>query len=134
MVVVDTNILVYLLIEGDRTRKAQSLFTADTDWRSEAFVLIEFSNVLATYLRAGALNRPQAHRLLVEAERSVRGLINIPHVRALNVAEQFAVSAYDARFIAAAESLGSKLVTEDAKLRAAVPAQTASLTEALATE
>lgn len=131
MVVVDTNILVYLLIKGDRTRKAQALFTADADWRSEGFVLIEFSNVLATYLRAGALNRPQAQRLLVEAERSVRGLINIPHVRALNVAAQFGVSAYDARFIAAAESLGSKLVTEDAKLRAAVPAQTVSLTEAL---
>ena len=57
MVVVDTNILAYLLIEGDRTRDAHALYSKDADWKSEAFVLIEFSNILATYLRSGALSR-----------------------------------------------------------------------------
>jgi predicted nucleic acid-binding protein len=42
------------------------------------------------------------------------------------------VSAYDVRFIAAAQILGTKLVTEDAKLRAAAPALTLSLAGALA--
>jgi predicted nucleic acid-binding protein len=55
MVVVDTNILAYLLIKGDRTADAQALFTRDAEWRSEGFVLIEFSNILATYQRSGAL-------------------------------------------------------------------------------
>jgi predicted nucleic acid-binding protein len=41
------------------------------------------------------------------------------------------VSVYDARFLATAQSLGGKLVTEDAKLRAAAPALTQSLGEAL---
>lgn len=36
MVVVDTNVLAYLLIEGDRTSEAQALFAQDSDWRSEA--------------------------------------------------------------------------------------------------
>jgi predicted nucleic acid-binding protein len=49
----------------------------------------------------------------------------------LRVAGQFAVSACDARFLAAAQSLGGRLVTEDAKLRAAAPALTQSLGEAL---
>ena len=132
MVVVDTNILAYLLIEGDHTKEAQALFARDADWRSDAFLMIEFSNVLATYRRAGGLSRSQTESLLAEAERRIRGLVNVPHARALRVAEQFAVSAYDARFLASAQSLGGRLVTEDAKLRAAAPTLTRSLAAALA--
>ena len=68
MVVIDTNILVYLLIAGDRTPKARALFARDADWRSDVFVLIEFCNVLVTYLRAGSLRLAQAEELLTEAE------------------------------------------------------------------
>ena len=132
MVVVDTNILAYLLIEGDHTKEAQALFARDADWRSDAFLMIEFSNVLATYRRAGGLSRSQTESLLAEAERRIRGLVNVPHARALRVAEQFAVPAYDARFLASAQSLGGRLVTEDAKLRAAAPTLTRSLAAALA--
>ena len=132
MVVVDTNILAYLLIEGDRTRDVQALFARDADWKSEAFVLIEFSNILATYLRADSLTRNQAHALLVEAEKRLTGLVNLPHARALRVAEQFGVSAYDARFLGAAQSFKTRLVTEDARLRKAAPALTISLSDALA--
>ena len=131
MVIVDTNVVAYLLIEGDRTRQAQALLARDPDWRSEGFLLIEFSNVLATYLRAGSLSRSQAESLLAEAAKRLRVLINVPHARALRVADQFAVSAYDARFLAAAGGLGARLVTEDAKLRAAAPALTQSLEQAI---
>lgn len=134
MVVVDTNILAYLLIAGDRTRDARSLYSKDADWKSDAFVLVEFSNILATYMRSGALSRRQAEALLVEAEKCVRVLVNLPHVRALRVAEQFIVSAYDARFLGAAQSLGARLVTEDARLRAAAPALTISLADALVSD
>lgn len=105
MVVVDTNVLTYLLIEGDRTRDAQALFALDADWKSEAFVLIEFRNILATYLRANALTRNQAHAL---------------------------VSAYDARFLSAAQTFKLRLVTDDVRLRQAAPALTISLSDALA--
>lgn len=131
MVVVDTNVMVYLLIEGDRTREAQGLFARDQDWRSEGFLLIEFSNVLATYQRQGALSRDQTEHLLSEAERRTRGWVNLPHIQALRLAERYSVSAYDARFLGAAQTLGSRLVTEDARLRAAVPSLTMSLDEAL---
>jgi predicted nucleic acid-binding protein len=132
MVVIDTNILVYLLIEGDRTPHAQALFESDGEWRSEAFLLIEFSNVLTTYQRSGALSRSTAETLLATAERVVTGLVNVPHLRALRLATELGVSAYDARFLGAAQSLGSTLVTEDAKLRNAAPALTRSLGDAVA--
>ena len=131
MVVVDTNILAFLLIEGDRTRDAQTLFARDAEWKSESFLLIEFSNILATYVRAGSLRRNDAQTLLGEAEKRMRGLVNLPHSRALRVAEEFAVSAYDARFLGAARTLGARLVTEDTRLRAAAPMLTVSLADAL---
>jgi predicted nucleic acid-binding protein len=131
MVVVDTNVLAYLLIEGDRTSDAHALYARDAEWKSEGFVLIEFSNILATYLRAGALTRGQSQALLTEAEKRLRGLVMLPHARALRLADQFSVSAYDARFLGAAQALGAKLVTEDARLRVAAPALTMSLADAL---
>lgn len=131
MVAVDTNVVAYLLIEGDRTPAARSLYERDPDWRSEAFLLVEFSNLLATYVRAGKLGRAAAGDLLASAEQILSGVVNLPHARALALAAEFGVSAYDARFLAVARQLGTKLVTEDAKLRQAAPALTASLAAAL---
>lgn len=132
MVVVDTNILAYLLIAGDHTKEAQALYARDPEWKSEAFLLVEFSNILATYQRMGALSNTQAEELLNEAETRMRGLVQLPHLVALRTSQRFNVSAYDARFLATAESFGAKLVTEDNKLRIAAPALTHSLAEALA--
>ena len=132
MVVVDTNVLAYLLIDGDRTADAQALYARDPDWRSEGFLLVEFSNILATYLRAGSLERGAAEGLLASAEQILSGSLNLPHARALGIAAEFGVSAYDARFLGAARGLGTKLVTEDAKLRRAAPGLTRSLSQALA--
>ena len=132
MVVIDTNVLAYLLIEGDRSARAQALYARDSDWRSEAFLLVEFSNILAAYRRTGALGRGAADDLLASAERVVSGLVALPHARALKLAAEFGVSAYDARFLGAAQNLGARLVTEDSRLRAAAPALTRSLAQALA--
>jgi predicted nucleic acid-binding protein len=131
LVVIDTNVLAYLLIEGDRTADAQALFRRDSEWRSEGFVLIELSNILATYQRLGALTQGVAEATLATAERIVTGLVNLPHGRALKLAAEFGVSAYDARFLGVAQNLGTRLVTEDAKLRAAAPKLTRSVEEAL---
>lgn len=132
MVVVDTNVVAYLLIEGDRTAESQALYASDPDWRSEGFLLVEFSNLLATYVRAGKLDADTAGRLLAAAEQTLTGIVNLPHARALALAADLGISAYDARFLATARSLGTKLVTEDAKLRRAAPALTQTLAQALA--
>lgn len=131
MVAVDTNIVAYLLLEGDRTRDAQALFAHDADWRSESFLLVEFSNLLATYRRKGALGGVAAASLLASAERTMSRLVNLPHARALAIAGEYGVSAYDARFLGTAQGLGTRLVTEDAKLRSAAPELTRSLSQAL---
>lgn len=128
MVLVDTNILAYLMLEGDRTSAAQELYARDPDWRSEGFVLVEFSNILATYVRTKAMTREVGTRLLAQAQILIPGLTSVLHAQALETAMQFEISAYDARFITLARQMRLKLVTEDAKLRAAVPDWTVSLT------
>lgn len=91
------------------------------------------TNILANDERRSALDRAHAERLQNDAETVLRGLVNIPHLTALETARRFGVSAYDARFLATAEKLGSRLVTEDAKLRSAAPKLTLTLAESLAT-
>ncbi len=131
MVVIDTNILAYLMIEGDRTSAAQELHARDSDWHSEGFVLVEFSNILATYVRMKAMAPEVGTRLLAQAPTLVPGLTNVLHAQVLETAMQFKISAYDACFITLARQVRLKLVTEDAKLRAAVPDWTVSLTDAV---
>lgn len=96
-------------------------------------MLVEFSNILATYLRTGTLSRTQAQALMHRAEKSIVGLVSLPHVHALLIAEEFRVSAYDARFLGAAQNLRARLVTEDVRLRAAAAALTMSIADALGT-
>jgi predicted nucleic acid-binding protein len=131
VILVHTNILVYLLIESDRTSSVQDLFARDSEWCSEAFLMVEFSNVLATYVRMGALRRAQSAELLTEAQATLAATHNVAHGYALEAAMEHQISAYDARFISLAKQLKMRLTTEDAKLCTAVPMWTISLSDAL---
>ena len=133
MVAVDSNILGYLLLEGAQTARANDLLQWDPDWHSDAFVLVEFSNILATMMRVRGLPLRQAMAAMTKAESVVEsGLHAANHVDVLELAAQLRISAYDARFVAVARDLGLRLVTEDAKLRKAAPTLTNSLADALA--
>ncbi len=132
MVVVDTDVVVYLLIEGDHTAAAQQLRTRDPDWRSEAFLLVEFTNVLASSVARKRMTFSGAEDFLAKAAALLEGkLARVPHALVLATAIRHQVSAYDARFLALAQQVTARLVTEDAKLRRAAPALTQSLEQAL---
>ena len=94
--------------------------------------MVEFSNVIATYVRTRALTQAQGTKLLAESQVHLSTLHNVVNTQALESAMQFGISAYDARFISLAKQLKMKLITEDVKLRVAVPALTMSLDDALA--
>jgi predicted nucleic acid-binding protein len=133
MLLVDTNIVAYLLIDGDYTDGAQQLRLRDSDWRSEAFLLVEFTNVLASSIARKRMTLSSAEDFLAKAAALFDGKLGrIPHASVLAIAARYRVSAYDGRFLALADHLGSRLVTEDARLRAAAPRLTQSIAEALA--
>ena len=131
MIVVDTNVIAYLLIEDDRTADAQALRRAEPDWRSEPLLLVEFGNLLTTQVRAKALSAAQAKSLLESAAQQVAAWVEVPHAEALTVALERQVSAYDARVVACARRLSVPLVTEDSRLRAATPGLSLSIAEAV---
>ena len=132
MIVVDTNIVVPLFIESARTADAQRLYDYDSTWITEPFALVEFANVLATYFRAKRIALRRARAYLAQAQDFLQDELHPVNVAtALDVALKFGVSVYDAHFLGVAAESGIKLITQDAKLRAAAPALTQSLDEAI---
>ena len=135
MLVVDTNVVAYLLIHGDQTKAAQELRSRDPDWRSEGFLLVEFTNILASSIATKRMTLSLAENILTKATSLFEGkLARIPHSSVLTIAARYCVNAYDARFLALADQIGRRLVTEDSRLRAAAPKLTQSLAAALALE
>ena len=117
MIVVDTNILAYLLIKGDRTEICRKLLKSDPDWRAPFLWRSEFRNVLTTHMhhagmtRAGAIARMErAEAILSGREHSVSSDV------VLTLTSGRPVAAYDAEFICLADMLGTRLVTADRPL------------------
>ena len=133
MQVVDTNIVVNLLMEGPFSESARALYAHDQEWQSEPLLLIEFTNVLATVVRKLACTLPDATAILNNAHRIMApGLRRVADHDVLHAAAHFRVTGYDARFLVVARAIGTRLVTEDARLRRAAPDLTCSLADALA--
>ena len=132
MVLIDTNVLAVLVLDGPSTTAARALLDQDDDWRSEDYVLIELSNVLATTMRVRELPLAKAQEVFLKAKALIEpGLISVDHADVIAMAHRYHVSAYDGRFLVAAHEMGTKLITEDAKLRRAAPKLTQSIAEAL---
>jgi predicted nucleic acid-binding protein len=132
MVVVDCNVLAHLLIDGVETPRARALLEQDADWHSDALVLIELCNVLATAMRTRGLSPTSASAVLTQAQGVIdAGLHGAGHHETLDMAARHKVSAYDARYLVIARDLDSPLVTEDARLRTAAPKLTRSLATAV---
>lgn len=129
---VDTNVLFALVVETDWSDRAIRLYESDADWHSESHSLVELSNVLVRYTRNDLMTADQAHAALERAGRLTQsGLHHVHHRDALDAAFRHGVSAYDARFLVAAEYFSTRLVTEDQKLRRAAPLLTRSLADAV---
>ncbi|MBS0557953.1 MAG: type II toxin-antitoxin system VapC family toxin [Proteobacteria bacterium] len=132
MIVVDTNIIAALFLDGRFTAAAKALLKRDPEWCTEPFALIEFGNVLATYERAGLASRADAKHYLSAAEMFLAPhLHSVKRDAALDLAFVHRTTLYDAHFLAVAAARNTRLITEDSRLRAAAPRLTLSLDDAL---
>jgi predicted nucleic acid-binding protein len=122
LIVVDTNVLVYLLLPGPRTGQAEFLRRQERQWAAPPLWRSEFRNVLAGYLRRDLLNLPRAVELMDEAELILAAheeRVSTEHV--LQLVSSSRCSSYDCEFVAAAQQLGLPLVTEDRAILSAFP-------------
>lgn len=122
MIVVDTNVLTYLLLPTPLTSAAEILYQRDPEWAAPVLWRSEFRNVLALYLRKGLLPLDRALALQEEAERLMAGReFQVQSSAVLQLAKSSGCSAYDCEFIAVARDLGIRLFTADKGLLTAFP-------------
>ena len=117
MIVVDTNVIAYLFIEGEHTQQAKKLYLYDSDWITPYLWRSEFRNVLTLYMRKNIIKLEQAQRIMNSAVNLLRGReYDVPSYEVLRLASTSKCSAYDCEFVAAANDLEAPLVTVDKQL------------------
>lgn len=123
MIVVDTNVVSYLLLQGSHTPAAEALLLYQPDWAAPPLWRSECRNVLAGALLRGDLSITQVMALQEQAERHV--IVHeevVQSERVLQLVASSRCSAYDCEFVAAAQQLGVPLITADRALLHAFPA------------
>jgi predicted nucleic acid-binding protein len=118
VIVVDTNVITYLFVAGDRSNAAEALCRRDPEWAAPLLWRSEFRNVLTTLMRLGRLDLAIAQSIQEEAERLLAPLeFAVDSAAVLELAAESGCSAYDCEFVALAEYLDVPLVSADRKLQ-----------------
>jgi predicted nucleic acid-binding protein len=128
VIVVDSNVVAYLFLPTEHTKRAESLLQREPDWSAPILWKSEFRNILAAYLRRGVLSFEQAFSVQREAEEMLSGFeYDVDSLAVLGLVRSSDCSAYDCEYVALAMQLDTQLVTMDKQIQRAFPSQTMSL-------
>ncbi len=117
MIVVDTNIISYLYISGERSSQAEQLLIADSHWNAPTLWRSEFRNVLSLYLRKNILAFDEVLLIIQQAEKLLAdNEFEIPSAHIMQLVISSSCSAYDCEFVALAQYLNAPLITADKKV------------------
>lgn len=117
MIVVDTNLLAYLLLPTAYSTQAETVLIKDRDWIAPELIHSEFRNVLVGAVRRKDIDRRDADSFLDRAAE----VITVPDDgidsnAVFALALQSGCSAYDCEFVWLARNLRVPLVTADMKV------------------
>ena len=130
MIVVDTNVVAYFFIEGEKTQAARNLWATESSWVVPILLKYEFLNVVATYCHHGGMTLIEAERLLRSVDETLElEFSETDSLECLQLAVENNISAYDAHFISLAKTMGVPLVTADKKLVSIFPQIAMSLSK-----
>lgn len=122
MIVVDVNVIAYLLIPGQFTARAEALLEADASWAAPRLWRSELRNILATYLRGASMDVQDALELFQRAADLIgSNEFEVDSPTVLRLCKSSGCSAYDCEYVALAEFLDVPLFTADRKLSTAFP-------------
>ena len=128
MIVVDTNVVSYLYLTGERSQQAEQLLSLDPHWCAPVLWRSEFRSVLSLYLRKGLLTLAEVLLILEQAEELLGDHeYEVPSADVMQLVNQSDCSVYDCEFVALAKYLGVPLVTADKKLLRKFPGIAKSL-------
>ena len=124
MIVVDTNVLAYLLLPGGSGAVAEQVLARDPRWAAPLLLALRVPKrarrvgpARARSLWTGRSPPPSMPRTYVRG----REYIASPARDVLELAERSGCTAYDCEFVALAQELGVRLVTSDRQVLAAFP-------------
>lgn len=122
MIVVDTNVLVYLYMPTELTPQAVKLREIHPRWLVPRLWRSELRSTLSLYMRKGTLTLEQALRLQTRAENLLADCeYEVTSQDVLQLVNESTCSAYDCEFVALARRLNTKLITSDKKVINAFP-------------
>jgi len=122
VIVVDTNVIAYLLLGGEKTPQARATLQKDPVWAAPILWRSEFRNVLAMYLRRGQLLLSDALEVVAEAESLLsESEYQVESTQVLSLASASSCSTYDCEFVVLAQDLSVPFVTSDRQLLEAFP-------------
>lgn len=117
MIVVDTNILAYMIFATARSSMVSLVHQRNPIWEAPLLWKSEFLNVLAMYYRKGLIDYHESLAALDFAERLIGSREHaVPSKAVMDAVVRSTCSAYDCEFVVLAERLGTKLITYDKKL------------------
>ncbi len=122
MIVVDTNVMVYLLTGVGPGEAAAQLLSRDPEWTAPPLLLSELRNVMTGLVRKEEMGPLDALEICEDAE-AVLGprVVSVSSASVLDSALSGGLSGYDAEFVALARQLGLPLVTADRAILQAAP-------------
>ena len=117
MIVVDTNMIAYLYISGDKSPQAEQLLSFDSLWNAPLLWRSEFRSVLSLYLRKGILSLDDILIIIQQAEKLLDdNEYKISSAHIMQLINSSSCSAYDCEFVALAQYLDIPLITADKKV------------------
>jgi len=117
VIVVDTNVIAYLLLGGEKTPRARSIFERDSKWAAPLLWRSEFRSVLAMFIRQRKLTSDKAMEFMNEAETLMQGEeYQVDSRRVIKLIDSSICSAYDCEFVALAQNLDIPLITSDKQI------------------
>lgn len=132
MIVVDVNILVYLLLSVEKTELARAAYALDPGWIAPALLSSELINVLSTWSRKGYMTTHDCLKAWRTAESLMAGnLVEVNMEETLELSIRHKVTAYDAQYVELARSRNLRLLTEDGELLRKFPRVAISLADYL---
>lgn len=130
MIVVDTNLIVYLYLEGDFSVQAEKVFQSDPTWAAPWLWRSEFRNVLAFYLRKKIVAYESSLEIIAQAEKLMLGHeYSVVSSQVMELVQASQCSAYDCEFVCLAQTLQIPLVTADKKILSAFPDISVAVTD-----
>ena len=117
MIVVDASVLADALVDdGTMGDAARAVLASDPHWAAPAHLLIEVLSVIRGKTLGGKLGLDRAQEAVAALPTLVIDYVEAAELTGRMWELRGNVTAYDAAYVAAAEYLGSRLVTGDGRL------------------